>query len=169
MARQPLFGSTLNAARNNPVARRRRYVGMIATTSIIWSAPVSTSAAARRNPFAAQRNLDSVRNHYANPSSTILPRALPVSSRTCACLRFAALLVPKCSATVVRILPASTSSATLSRSACCSAMSAVCSLERVNIDSQWIDTHLRINNASSSGSLLISASWPWGAISSTTP
>ena len=79
---------------------------------------------------------------------------------------FAALMVPKCSATVVRILPASTSPATLSRSACCSTMSAVCSIERVNIDSQWIDTHLRINNASSRGSLLISASRPWGAISS---
>jgi Sigma-70 region 2 len=33
-------------------------------------------------------------------------------------------------ATVVRILPASTSPATLSRSACCSAMSAVCIIER---------------------------------------
>jgi hypothetical protein len=29
-------------------------------------------------------------------------------------------------------------------------MSAVCIIERVNIDAQWIDTHLRINNASSS-------------------
>jgi hypothetical protein len=44
-----------------------------------------------------------------NPSSTILPRALPVSSSACARLRFAALMVPKCSATVERILPASTS------------------------------------------------------------
>jgi hypothetical protein len=47
-----------------------------------------------------------------NPSTTILPRALPVSSSACARLRFAALMVPKCSATVVRILPASTSAAT---------------------------------------------------------
>src|SRR4029077_2589838 len=48
-----------------------------------------------------------------NPSSTILPRALPVSSSACARLRFAALMVPKWSAIVVRILPASTSAATL--------------------------------------------------------
>ena len=49
-----------------------------------------------------------------NPSSTILPRALPLSSRAWARFRLLALMAPKCSPTVVRIRPASTIAASSS-------------------------------------------------------
>ncbi len=40
-----------------------------------------------------------------NPSSTILPRARPLSMSACARLRFLASIRPKCSVSVVRMRP----------------------------------------------------------------
>jgi hypothetical protein len=87
MARQPLSGSTLNTARNNPVARWRRYVGMIATTSIYL---VGSSQNVCRSPtfgFAGKiqvdvpltTNVTSIKVHirseptkaYFDPSATV--------------------------------------------------------------------------------------------------
>jgi hypothetical protein len=60
--------------------------------------------------------------------------------------------VPSVSLSVVRILPASPSSATLLRSLCCSIISGVPKSGRVNISSQWVDTTLRLNGTMSSSS-----------------
>src|SRR5271166_6511378 len=78
------------------------------------------------------------------PSKTILPRDLPLSIRAWARLRLTALIVPRTSASVVLILPASISLATRFRSSPCADISAVSKVERVNIASQWTDRLLRL-------------------------
>jgi hypothetical protein len=59
------------------------------------------------------------------PSSTILPMALPFSTRAWARLRLAALMAPRCSFSVERTCPVSTKAATLFNSFPCSPISAV--------------------------------------------
>ena len=68
-----------------------------------------------------------------NPSSTILPRAVPLS--ICACTRrnVAASILPAVSVAVDRMRPASTSAATSFSNCPWRAMSGVPNIERVNI------------------------------------
>ena len=105
----------------------------------------------------------------AKPSRTIFPFARPLSISACARFKFCALMEPKLSASVVCKLPSSTSFDTLFSSSPCSAISGVSKTERVNMDSQCIDTLLRLNTAMSNiGGSSIRPKRPCGAISSAT-
>ena len=79
------------------------------------AATTSFGSACATEPNSARGSGDEKRFHGAcspNPSSTILPLARPLSISAWARLRLAALIAPKRSASVVLIVPASTSRAT---------------------------------------------------------
>src|SRR4051812_10652079 len=104
-------------------------------------------------------------SRFYHPSSTILPRDLPLSSSACARFKFAALMVPKVWSSVVRSTPLSMRSATSLSSMCWPIMSGVWNEERVNIDSQWIETALPLNAATlNSGGSSIRPNFPCGAM-----
>ena len=104
---------------------------------------------------------------FAGPSSTILPRASPRSMSAWARRRLNALIGPKCWPSVVFNTPASTRRATASSSAPCASTSAVPNIGLVNMNSQCVDTLLRLNGEMSTtpGSSM-SAHRPCGAMSS---
>ena len=71
-----------------------------------------------------------------NPSSTILPRAVPLSICACTRRKVAASILPAVSVAVERMRPASTSAATSVSICPWRAMSGVPNIERVNISSR---------------------------------
>src|SRR5258708_31489409 len=102
-----------------------------------------------------------------HPSSTILPRDVPVSKSACARLRLKALMVPKILSSVVRSTPLSMRSATSLSRWPCALMSGVWNAERVAIDSQWTEIDLPLKTATAnSGASSIRANLPWGAMNS---
>ena len=129
----------------------------------LLSALSRSSAASLRRPDGA----GSLLVDAYHPSSTILPRDLPLSSSACARLRLAALMAPKVWSSVVRNTPLSMRSATSLSSMCWPIMSGVWNDERVNIDSQWIEIALPLKALTvNSGGSSIRPNLPCGAIKS---
>src|SRR5690606_7895910 len=97
-------------------------------------------------------------DHASNPSSTSLPTERPLSMRVWALRRFAALIGPMTSDSVLRTSPASTISETAFSASCCAIMSLVSNTERVNIESQCSEMLFALSGLISSGAVRSSIS-----------